>query len=131
MITAPAGAYFVSQRCESKTGKPYWRTLPVAAFDDDGDPLVIEDRSCMGLSPPSGDWSLCARSTSPLIPADGWSAVYREEDGIETRYPLVCWSFDEDGELVGMDTADREIVPARTASNFVRYEHVTHQDGDR
>lgn len=58
-----------------------------------------------------------------IIPANGWSAKYTQEDGDFTS-PLVCWALveDEDGtrRVVGLDGADY-VDTAECAVNFQRY----------
>lgn len=64
-----------------------------------------------------------------IIPAPGWYAKYREEDGSETisAMPLVCWALCEDeahgGTFVeGCDVDELgEIELAPEASNFCGY----------
>jgi hypothetical protein len=57
-----------------------------------------------------------------IIPADGWGARYRSEDG-EDVVPLVCWGLIETEygrSIVGFSAADGS-VEETNESNFVGY----------
>jgi hypothetical protein len=65
------------------------------------------------------------RKIIQIIPATGWCAVYQYE-GKDMKFPLVCWGlYDDDGEVVGMDTGGDPIGPedCSVMRNFLRYEH--------
>lgn len=59
-----------------------------------------------------------------IIPADGWFAVYRDDNGAEYRTPLVAWALQRDGIIAPYDTDERGTVEPvnRTDSSFVRIE---------
>jgi len=69
-----------------------------------------------------------------IIPAIGVTAVYKEKDGTESRYPVVCWAleeeteFDFDGsvivttEVIGMILVEGAYYVARV-TEFEIYEH--------
>lgn len=57
-----------------------------------------------------------------LIPADGWVAVYRD-DNTELRAPLVAWALRRDGQVVPLDTDPAgDVGDPRETSNFDRVE---------
>ncbi|MFI2365160.1 hypothetical protein [Promicromonospora sp. NPDC019610] len=59
-----------------------------------------------------------------LIPADGWVAVYRDEEA-EVRAPLVAWGLRRDGEVVPLDTDPSGTVgDPRETAGFDRVERV-------
>lgn len=59
-----------------------------------------------------------------IIPANGWQAIYEQEDGGLYAAPLCCWAVveDEDGDsfVVGMD-ADSAVGACEEVSNFVGF----------
>lgn len=60
-----------------------------------------------------------------LIPADGWVAVYRDEEA-EVRAPLVAWGLRRDGEVVPLDTDPSGTVgDPRETAGFDRVERTT------
>lgn len=61
-----------------------------------------------------------------LIPADGWVAVYKDEDA-EVRVPLVAWGLRRDGQVVPLDTApEGDVGDPRETAGFDRVERLTH-----
>ena len=59
-----------------------------------------------------------------LIPADGWVAVYKDDD-TELRAPLVGWALRRDGQVVPLDTDPAgDVGDPRETSNFHRVERV-------
>lgn len=61
-----------------------------------------------------------------LIPADGWVAVYKDED-VEVRAPLVAWGLRRDGQVVPLDTApEGDVGDPRETAGFDRVERLTH-----
>lgn len=59
-----------------------------------------------------------------LIPADGWVAVYKDND-TELRAPLVAWALRRDGEVIPLDTnPEGDVGDPRKTSNFHRVERV-------
>jgi hypothetical protein len=61
-----------------------------------------------------------------IIPADGWVAVYKDDDA-ELRAPLVAWALRQDGEVVPLDTdPGGDVGDPREAGNFHRIERVVH-----
>lgn len=69
------------------------------------------------------------RTILQIMPAEGWRAVYREDDGTLTEYPLVCWALViEDDErndriryVTGIDAVENQAEFCDEAANFVRY----------
>ena len=62
-----------------------------------------------------------------IIPADGWLAVFTNEDKTRTKFPLVCWALveDEHGQSVqGMYGGDY-VEFCMEISNFSEYEHLS------
>ena len=62
-----------------------------------------------------------------IIPADGWQAVYKNDDGSEYKSQMNCWALieDERGEtrIEGMDVdSDGVCSEANLSTNFLRYE---------
>lgn len=63
------------------------------------------------------------KQVKQIISADGWRAVYREDDGDFYVEPLCCWAVVEEGGdsfVVGMDAAEM-VAACDSASNFVGY----------
>jgi hypothetical protein len=92
----------------------------VAAFNEDREPLVIDEKfngrlrrpakTCMG----EHQRVLTRRRTmGPIAPADGWFAVY---EGGERR-ALVCWRRDHHGYVIGMVADGDRVDPAGHAGS--------------
>lgn len=63
------------------------------------------------------------KQVKQIIPAEGWRAVYKEDDGSLFVQPLCCWAVvDENGDtsVVGMDASDM-VEACDEASNFLGY----------
>lgn len=79
------------------------------------------------------------RKILQVIPAEGWFAVYKENDGSESSVRLACWALVEetddeftDNVVVGMETGyDQSVDFADTAVNFVRYVHTSDQTEEK
>lgn len=57
-----------------------------------------------------------------LIPADGWVAIYKDEE-TELRAPLVAWGLRRDGQVVPLDTdPEGDVGDPRETANFDRVE---------
>ena len=71
-----------------------------------------------------------------IIPAVGWSAIYRDGDPKAPLIcvPLICWALtvDDDGEdaVVGMDGPDYALFCEENA-NFIEYRHNSESFGGR
>lgn len=69
---------------------------PVIAWDGDGAALVVDEKS--GRLRRASNWPNL-HSVGPVVlppvvaalPADGWRAVYREDDGTESEDPVFAW----------------------------------------
>ena len=57
-----------------------------------------------------------------IIPALGWWAVFKGEDGKEIWSPLACWGLTNQAEIVGIEPTELGLDYADEASNFDRYE---------
>ncbi len=63
-----------------------------------------------------------------IIPAEGWSAVFSNDDGSEFSFPLVCWAIvePEDGGLenryVDGISGAGNLDGCTDATSFVRYQ---------
>jgi len=68
------------------------------------------------------------RKIVQLLPADGWFAVYENDDGSEIKSALSCWALVRDAEgdtsVMGMDAADY-VDFAEDTKNFKNYSHVS------
>lgn len=61
-----------------------------------------------------------------IIPADGWYARYRDEEGGEFHVRLIAWALLRSGKVVGVDTDMAGVmqVLCDEVSNLIGYGHV-------
>lgn len=62
-----------------------------------------------------------------ILPAEDWYAIFKEEDGSESSWPVVAWALVEDGygnTVKGMTCGNEPFVDFADASNFIRYAKV-------
>ncbi|MET9810867.1 hypothetical protein [Streptomyces halstedii] len=89
-------------------GRTVYRSKPVIAWDDEGQALVVDERS--GRLVPANDrrtFTGLSEGVHPVvaaIPGGGWSARYKNEDGTFTMDPLVAWTVRSNGTLAPVDT---------------------------
>lgn len=91
--------------------EPHWVHLPVAGFDDDGTPLVIDQdgrnsRRVVHATTYSNYEGLCDDPHPRIVqimPADGWRVEYTNGDGPVWDTPLAGWGLLADGEVVPLD----------------------------
>jgi hypothetical protein len=57
-----------------------------------------------------------------IIPATGWTAVYRHEGGPEEEYPLIAWVLTECGNIVPVE-AFGDIGSCGVGPDFVRFQY--------
>jgi hypothetical protein len=99
LIPAPPG-FYVSFTGD---GVAPFHTALVAAFDEDGRPLITDER---GLVSPDedGEWWLDEHQTvGPLTPADGWFARYESEEWGVEHIALIAWTRNRRGNVIGVD----------------------------
>ncbi|MCX5115413.1 hypothetical protein OOK13_44745 [Streptomyces sp. NBC_00378] len=89
-------------------GRTVYRSKPVIAWDDEGQALVVDERSGR-LVPANNQRTFTGLSEGghPVIAAiagGGWGARYNNEDGTSTVDPLVAWAVRSDGTLTPIDT---------------------------
>jgi hypothetical protein len=99
MIPAPAGLV-ARYKYEDISGKPYWTHMRVVAFDDDSQPLVVDEethqldrasrRSNYGGISDTVDAD-CPDYTA-VIPGGGWRVEYTRKDGSLYDEPLTGWA---------------------------------------
>lgn len=92
MIPAPPG--ITAQYKIDRDGNVDYDTLPVLAFTDEGQALVLGGNSLVlatnyrnfdGLSGGGGEYTA-------LIPSGGWRIEYTDDDGSKSTDPLVGWA---------------------------------------
>lgn len=121
MIPAPPGAYTVEIKRTRNDGSSYYVDREVVAFDDDGDPLVVDPdgASYTGLVRPPGRWRLepSVRLHAPIPAEPGWHALFVRHDLDESelyRYPVIAWhgsprAYGGSATVVGWD--DEQALP--------------------
>ncbi|MEV4041485.1 hypothetical protein [Streptomyces sp. NPDC049744] len=100
--------YVARFRHDQPGGRPWHSTRPVLAWDDEGEALVADEnagRLVRASSLPR--FAGLEEARGPIvaaIPANGWVAIFREEDGALTPDPIVGWAVDRSGAVhpIGM-----------------------------
>ncbi|MFH0244441.1 hypothetical protein ACGRHY_18955 [Streptomyces sp. HK10] len=105
--------------------RTHYTNKPVIAWDDDGNPLVVDGKT--GRLRDAGSWSnyVGVHEGEPVVvaalPGDGWRAEYRDDDGTVHSSPVVAWLVYDDGSVKPADTdRDGYVDFPTTVSNFVR-----------
>ncbi|WP_331736549.1 hypothetical protein OG426_54770 (plasmid) [Streptomyces canus] len=104
----PAEQPYEARYKHEKNGKATYTSKPVIAWDDDGQALIVDERTGR-LVPASNDGSFLGVSEGQhpvvaAIPGAGWRARYKNPDGTTTTDPLLAWIVRSDGSLTPIDT---------------------------
>jgi hypothetical protein len=93
---------------QEENGRTVYRSKPVIAWDDEGEALVVDERSGRLVPANNGRTFVgLSEGTHPVvaaIPGGGWSARYKNEDGTFNVDPLVAWTVRSNGTLTPLDT---------------------------
>ncbi|MCX4971048.1 hypothetical protein OHA98_41280 [Streptomyces sp. NBC_00654] len=104
----PAQHPYEANYKQEANGRTVYRSKPVIAWDDEGQALVVDERSGRLVPADSGrnftGLSEGGHLVVAAIPGGGWSARYKNEDGTFTVDPLVAWTVRSDGILTPVDT---------------------------
>lgn len=108
---------------------------PVLLWQEDADGRVVglveawADRRARGslvaAEHVDGFWGYSAPEATALLAADGYEAVYGEDDGTESAEPLLGWAVAR-GRLVGLIVCDDVVDTAEPAENFRGYRRTAH-----
>lgn len=104
----PAQHPYEANYKQEENGRTVYRSKPVIAWDDEGQALVVDERSGRLVPADSGrTFTGLSEGGHPVvaaIPGGGWSARYKNQDGTFTVDPLVAWTVRSDGVLTPVDT---------------------------
>lgn len=135
MIPAPPG--IVAQYNQQTTRKDgtvhkYMSTLPVVAFDDEGEPMVLGKHRLVHASILRGFAGISGGDQPELVavmPANGWRVEFTEPDsGHKHSQPLLGWGLKANGDVVPLDADERGWVEQLT--NVDNGWRVYHPDAD-
>lgn len=93
----------------NNTGDTYYEYMPVIAWDDEGNPLVVCDDGKSQRLLPARTYNNFAhvepdeQRTVALIPGGGWRVERTEDDGTVWSQPLVAWALQAGGLVVPLD----------------------------
>ncbi|WAE70649.1 hypothetical protein OUQ49_33345 (plasmid) [Streptomyces cavourensis] len=108
---------------QEEGGRTVYRSKPVIAWDDEGQALVVDERSGRLVPANNGrTFTGLSEGGHPVvgaIPGGGWSVRFKNDDGTFTEDPLVAWTVRSDGTLTPIDTdSEGECQPSTAISNF-------------
>ncbi|WP_228184054.1 hypothetical protein [Streptomyces anulatus] len=108
---------------QEKGGGMVPRSKPVIAWDDEGQALVVDERSGRLVPANNGrNFTGLSEGEHPVvgaIPGSGWRVRFKNEDGTFIEDPLVAWTVRSDGTLTPIDTDDNgECQPSTAMGNF-------------
>ncbi|MFW3464294.1 hypothetical protein ACN24K_29865 [Streptomyces microflavus] len=116
----PAQHPYEAKYKQEVDGRTVYRSKPVIAWDDEGQALVVDERSGRLVPANNGrPFIVLSEGGHPVvaaIPGGGWSARYKDEDGTFTVDPLVAWTVRSDGTLTPIDTDTTGLCDDPTAS---------------
>ncbi|MEV2255962.1 hypothetical protein AB0I94_36315 [Streptomyces sp. NPDC050147] len=119
----PAQHPYEANYKQEEGGRTVYRSKPVIAWDDEGQALVVDERSGR-LVPANNGRAFTGLSEGghpvvAAIPGGGWSARFKNQDGTFNVDPLVAWTVRSDGTLTPIDTDATGVCEASTAmGNF-------------
>ncbi|MER7043025.1 hypothetical protein ACIF6H_35050 [Streptomyces microflavus] len=117
----PAQHPYEAKYKQEVDGRTVYRSKPVIAWDDEGQALVVDERSGRLVPANNGrpfiGLSEGGHPVVAAIPGGGWSARYKDEDGTFTVDPLVAWTVRSDGTLTPIDTDTTGLCDDPTASS--------------
>ncbi|MDV5147205.1 hypothetical protein R1T08_24265 [Streptomyces sp. SBC-4] len=109
--------------------KPY-REEPVVGWDEHGCAQIVDSSSGRRLridELPGHDFCDLERAEPAFItalPADGWQAVFADEEGRAQHVPLLAWFFTSTGQTKPVIAdADGSAIDPRELGNFVQVWH--------
>lgn len=121
-------AVFRHENTKTPEGRPTYSEQPVIAWDDEGNALVVDEKT--GRLRAANSWANfdgVHPGQAPVvaaIPGGGWLVEYSADDGTPVASPLPAWLVRRDGSFDPIDV-DRDGVsgdPTETA-NFLRVHH--------
>ncbi|MFE0201248.1 hypothetical protein ACFWZS_30850 [[Kitasatospora] papulosa] len=119
----PAQHPYEANYKHEENGRTVFRSKPVIAWDDEGQALVVDERS--GRLVPANNrrtFTGLSEGGHPVVaavPGGGWGARYKNDDGTFTVDPLVAWTVRSDGTLTPVDTDATGVCDDPTAmGNF-------------
>lgn len=122
MISARQGytVTFMTKPTEKKRG---WSEEPVAAWDDDGIPLVSLGhglKRATDVYSLSGveviDWSVECDGGIHILPGGGWMITVTEDDGTPYSFPVVAWQISSDGYGHALTTDGEGLISEQNSS---------------
>ncbi|MFJ4274035.1 hypothetical protein ACIP29_26160 [Streptomyces coelicoflavus] len=119
----PARHPYEARYKQEENGRTVFRSKPVIAWDDEGQALVVDERTGRLVPANNGrTFTGLSEGGHPVvaaIPGGGWSARYKHPDGTTTADPLVAWTVQSNGTLTPIDTDTTGLCDDATGvSNF-------------
>ncbi|MFI6530170.1 hypothetical protein [Streptomyces uncialis] len=119
----PAQHPYEARYKQEENGRTVHSSKPVIAWDDEGQALVVDERSGRLVPANNGrTFTGLSEGGHPVvaaIPGGGWSARYKNSDGTFLVDPLVAWTVRSDGTLIPVDTDTTGLCDDATAmGNF-------------
>ncbi|MGW0779049.1 hypothetical protein ACWD01_36920 [Streptomyces sp. NPDC002835] len=119
----PAQHPYEAHYKQEEDGRTGFRSKPVIAWDDEGQALVVDERTGQLVPANNGrTFTGLSEGGHPVvaaIPGGGWSARYKHPDGTSTLDPLVAWTVHSNGTLTPVDTDTTGLCDDATGvSNF-------------
>jgi hypothetical protein len=121
----PQRKTLVGNRMIDLAAGEYLHRDPIVAFNDDGDPLILDEDKLVPASTAPNFVGVGESETArivQIVPADGW-IVWRFDDG-PWSVPLVAWGLTETGRVVPLQSDDNGLVlefEERTPSATLRH----------
>ncbi|MEU0990291.1 hypothetical protein [Streptomyces sp. NPDC005953] len=104
----PAQHPYEAHYKQEEGGRTVHRSKPVIAWDDEGQALVVDERSGRLVPANNGRaFTGLSEGVHPVvaaIPGGGWSARFKNSDGSSIIDPLVAWTVQSNGTLTPVDT---------------------------
>ncbi|MFD8956559.1 hypothetical protein ACWFRT_33555 [Streptomyces anulatus] len=119
----PAQHPYQAEYQQVKGGRTIYWSKPVIAWDDEGQALVVDERSGRLVPANNGrTFTGLSEGEHPVVgavPGAGWSVRFKNSDGTFTEDPLVAWTVRSDGTFTPVDTdAEGECQPSTAMANF-------------
>ncbi|MFE5544589.1 hypothetical protein ACFQ71_12305 [Streptomyces sp. NPDC056534] len=115
--------------------KPY-REEPVIGWDEHGYALIVDPSTGRRIDVhelPDHEFCDLERAKSAyttVLPADGWQAVFTDEEGRALHVPLLAWLFTAAGRATPVIAdADGSALDPRELGNFVQVWHPSNPVG--
>lgn len=119
----PAQHPYQAHYKQEERGRTLFTCKPVIAWDDEGQALVVDERTGR-LVPANNGRAFTGLSEGghpvvAAIPGGGWRARYTNSDGTSLEDPLVAWTVHSNGTLTPIDTDHSGLCDDATAvGNF-------------